>query len=341
MTSEERVLKTLKREPVDRIPSFEWLTDKKVVEALCPGLSEEEFIYAMDLDAVCVELNYKTELVKADVYKDEWGQVKQYTAEAHPLPLYGPITDADDLKRYTPPNPHDGARYRSLESALERNKGKKAVILHLNDVLSVPSRLMTYEDFMCAMALEPEFISDLINMTVDIQLEMAAEAVKRGLKICYTGDDFAYTTGPLMSPQVFEELFYPPMKRVIGGYKELGLMVIKHTDGNILPIMDMILDSGIDCIDPIDPLAGMDLGYFKTHFGDRVAIKGNVDCAQLLSFGTVEETIEASKECIKVGGVGNGYIFSSSNSIHSSVKPENYKAMLDTLKKYGSYPIAL
>ena len=51
------------------------------------------------------------------------------------------------------------------------------------------------------------------------------------------------------------------------GFKDLGLRVIKHTDGMIWPIMDMIVDSGIDCLDPIDPVAGMDLGEVKRKFG--------------------------------------------------------------------------
>jgi uroporphyrinogen decarboxylase len=62
-----------------------------------------------------------------------------------------------------------------------------------------------------------------------------------------------------------------------------------------------------------------------------------VDCAHLLSFGTPEEVIEATMTALEKGMPGGGYILSSSNSIHSYVKPENYQAMVDTLKKYGKY----
>ncbi len=88
-------------------------------------------------------------------------------------------------------------------------------------------------------------------------LEMAKEITARGAKIIYTGDDYAGNTGPIMSPRHFRQLLYPGLCRVMGGYKELGLYVIKHTDGNLWPILDMIVDSGIDCLDPIDPQAGM------------------------------------------------------------------------------------
>ena len=87
----------------------------------------------------------------------------------------------------------------------------------------------------------------------------------------------------------------------MGGFKELGLLVIKHTDGNLWPIMDMIVDSGIDCLDPIDPKGGMSIPEVKGKYGHRIAIKGNVDCADLLTFGTVEETVAATKQALREG----------------------------------------
>jgi uroporphyrinogen decarboxylase len=123
----------------------------------------------------------------------------------------------------------------------------------------------------------------------------------------------------------------------MGGFKDLGLYVIKHSDGNLWPILDMIIDTGIDCLDPIDPLGGMDLAEVKEKYGDRVALKGNVDCAQLLTFGTRDEVIAATRTALKKGMPGGGYILSSSNSIHSAVPPDNYLALVETLQEHGSY----
>ena len=63
--------------------------------------------------------------------------------------------------------------------------------------------------------------------------------------------------------EMFRERLATPLKRVMTGFKELGLFVIKHTDGNIRPILDLIVDAGIDALDPIDPLAGLDIGEMK------------------------------------------------------------------------------
>jgi len=338
MTSEERVLCALQRQVPDRVPHFEWLVDRRVRDALCPNCTDHnDFAVQMGQDAVIVDPIFKKEKVGPIRWLSEWGYVSQDTAEEHGIEVESPIKTMADFERYTPPNPHEPWRFAPVKAAIQKYQGHKAVIVHLNDVFSLPRYLMGMQNLLMAIVIEPELVKALVDMSVTINLELAKEVAARGAKIVYTGDDYAYNKGPLMSPKHFREFFYPGLCRVMGGYKELGLYVIKHTDGNLWPILDMIIDSGIDCLDPIDPQAGMDLGEVKAKYGNRVALKGNVDCAQLMTFGTPDEVIEATKEALRKGMPGGGYILSSSNSIHSSVKPENYVAMLQTVQKYGCY----
>jgi uroporphyrinogen decarboxylase len=338
MTSEERVMRALQRQEPDRVPHFEWLVDRRVREVLCPGCkSPNDFALQMGHDAILVDPTFKKERVGSNRWLSEWGYVSQDTSEEHGIEVESPIKTMADFENYTPPDPHAPGRFAAVEQAVQNYKGNKAVIVHLNDVFSLPRYLMSMQGLLMALVTEPELVKALVDMSVTINLELAKEVVARGGKIVYTGDDYAYNRGPLMSPKHFREFFYPGLCRVMGGYKELGLYVIKHTDGNLWPIIDMIIDSGIDCLDPIDPQAGMDLGEVKAKYGHRVALKGNVDCAQLLTFGTTEEVIEATKVALRKGMPGGGFILSSSNSIHSAVKPENYAAMLQTLREYGRY----
>ena len=338
MTSEERMLRVLQRQEPDRVPHFEWLVDRRVREVLCPGCkSYNDFALQMGHDAIIVDPIYKKEQVGTNRWRSEWGYVTQDTAEEHGIEVESPIKTMADFERYTPPDPHAPGRFTAVDDAVQRYKGHKAIIAHLNDVFSLPRYLMGMQELLMAILTEPELVKGLVEMSVTINLELAKEVAARGVKIVYTGDDIAYSKGLLMSPKHFREFFYPGFRRVVSGFKELGLYVIKHTDGNIWPIMDMIIDSGIDCLDPIDPMAGMDLGEVKAKYGHRIALKGNVDCAELMTFGTPDEVVEATKVALQQGMPGGGYILSSSNSIHSSVKPENYTAMLRTLQKYGRY----
>jgi uroporphyrinogen decarboxylase len=338
MTSEERVLRVLQRKEPDRVPHFEWVVDRRVREALCPGNKDHnDFAVQMGHDAVIVDPIFNKERVNENRWLTEWGYVTQESQEEHGIEVESPIKTMADFERYTPPDPHLPERYITVESAIELYQGNKAVIVHLNDVFSLPRYLMGMQGLLMAIALEPELVKGLVEMSVTYNLALAKELVTRGTKIIYTGDDYAYNKGPLMSPKHFREFFFPGLCRVIQGFKELGLYVIKHTDGNLWSILDMIIDSGIDCLDPIDPEAGMDLAEVKAKYGGRVALKGNVDCAQLMSFGSPEEVIESTKEVMRIGMPGGGFILSSSNSIHSAVKPENYAAMLQTWKDNRQY----
>ncbi|MFO8082137.1 MAG: uroporphyrinogen decarboxylase family protein, partial [Armatimonadota bacterium] len=107
----------------------------------------------------------------------------------------------------------------------------------------------------------------------------------------------------------------------------------------VWPILESMVDAGIDAIDPLEPIAHMDIGEVKEAYGDRIALCGNVDCGELLSRGTPEQVVAAVKETIAKASPGGGHILASSNSIHPAVKPENYRAMIDTAKEFGQYPL--
>ncbi len=341
MTGRERVLAALRREEPDRIPHFEWAVDRKVREALCPGCGYPEFAVRMGWDAVLAAPDFRKEQVGPDLHRNEWGIVRKYTGEESPFPVEAPIKTLRDLERYRPPDPLAEGRYRSIEEVVARFKGEKAIGVHLNDVFSLPRYLLGFTELMMAFIEEPALVEGLVDLSVEVNLAMAKEVAARGVDFVFTGDDYSSAKGPFMSPGHFRKHLYPGLRRVMGGFKDLGLPIIKHTDGNIVPLLDMIVDSGIDCLDPIDPVGGMDIAWVKEEYGDRVAIKGNVDCAHTLTFGSVREVVEETKAVIGKAAPGGGFILSSSNTIHSAVPPGNYLAMLHALRMYGRYPISL
>ena len=337
MNSQERIIHALERKAVDRVPTMEWALAQNVIETICPGCDEASFVEKMDLDGIVTHYNYEKKWVADDTFIDEWGITKRVGVEETPLPVDGPIRCMRDLERYEPPSACKSIRYQAIKEAIARFEGKKAVVLHSNDVFSIPSRLMSFSEFMIALIEDSVLVEGLISMTVDINLEMARQARKLGIKIIMTGDDYADNRAPFMSPDTFKTVFHPYFKKVMRGYKDLGFYIMKHSDGNIMPIIEMILDSDIDCIDPIQPVPAMSLEVIKKRYGDRVCIKGNVDCAHTLTFGSVSDVVSEVKECMRVAKPGYGYICSSSNSIHSAVKPESYAAMLAAIKEYGKY----
>src|SRR5665647_2008310 len=101
MNSEDRVLNTLQRKEVDRIPTFEWSYDKKLIEGIFPDCCQDDFIDRLDIDAVVVELQYKKEEISPGVFKDEWGNIIKFSKEFHAL-SEGCIRSAEDFKKFIP-----------------------------------------------------------------------------------------------------------------------------------------------------------------------------------------------------------------------------------------------
>ncbi|RKY03112.1 hypothetical protein DRP77_06875 [Candidatus Poribacteria bacterium] len=341
MTGYERMMTALSRREPDMVPVWELIINRPVIEALFGDISYFDFVERMDLDGVTVfEDNLVVKWFDSQTYQDEWGIVWRIEPETGiPYRIDGPIKSEKDLDNYTPPDPDADHRLKTLEEAVRRFKGEKAIVFLGHDAFEFSHYLYGMENLLVAYITNPEFVHRLARVVIDYKKRVMERAIEMGADIVMTGDDYADRRGPIMSPDHFREFVLPYLKEMVDLAKSKGVPFIKHTDGNIWPIIDMIVDTGIDGLDPLEPIAGMDIGRVKELYGDRIAVVGNVDCGELLSRGTVEEVVEAVKETIAKASPGGGHILASSNSIHPAVKPENYKAMVEAAREFGRYPI--
>ena len=154
--------------------------------------------------------------------------------------------------------------------------------------------------------------------------------------------DWCFGKAPLFSPDMFLRFMVPHLKRIVDTCHEHGVPYIKHLDGHTTQHLDLLINEvGIDGLHSIEPAAGMDIGVLKKKYGDRVVLLGNIDCGHLLTFGSEEEVVEQVKNILRVASPGGGHVFASSNSIHSGVSPDIFWAMINAVKKYGTYPISI
>ena len=115
--------------------------------------------------------------------------------------------------------------------------------------------------------------------------------------------------------------------------------VIKHSDGDLWKLLDMIVESGVDAMGPMEPLPTMRLSRIKAAY-PKATVVGNIDVA-LLSTGTADQVRQRTRECLADAAPGGRFILSSGNSIASSVQPELYQAMVATKNRYGNYPLPI
>jgi uroporphyrinogen decarboxylase len=323
----------------DAVPTFEWFIDDAVGKALTGSEEPLDIVERLDLDGINVRADYRQRHLDEMTLIDEWGIKRQLTGDCLPAVLESPIRQVSDHGRYEFPDPDAPHRFATLEKTLERFGDQRAVILNLRDGFSDMRDLLGYEEALMALLLEPRGFSALLQRSIQYNLKLADVARRRfGTCIVATTDDVADATGPLIRPDTYFELIGPKFQQVIQGYKELGYLCIKHCDGNIDALADFWVECGVDCLDPIDPVAGYTLGGMKQRYGDKVCLKGNVDCTGALCEGTPEEVRQEVRQCLREGGPGGGLILSSSNTIHRGVQADNYRAMLEALRRYGKYP---
>jgi uroporphyrinogen decarboxylase len=341
LTGRERVLAVLRGEEPDRVPTFEWDIDSGLIRRMTNGGTYEGFLDTYGLDAVICGPSYTRHPASNRRSIDEWGVTRARGLEDYAMPVdeLAPIVSWSDLASWEPPDPHRPGRFERMRSQVARFKGKVAIFLRTRDVWSSPRELLGYTQLLIDCLDRPRLVDALVHKCVDHSIAIVRVAADLGAEVVITGDDIADSRGPLISPDLWASLFLPHFRRLVRAIHDCGLYYWKHTDGNITDLMDRLVDAGIDGIDPIDPLAGMDLASVKRRWGNRLAIKGNVDCVRTLTRGTEQEVVEAVKACIRTAGPGGGYVCSSSNSIHSGVKPELYKAMLAAVRAYGTYPL--
>jgi hypothetical protein len=236
-----------------------------------------------------------------------------------------------------PPQAEPGLE--GLRAAVSAAKEKGIFVLGWGDV-AYPGSSPYLPIFLTAMVTEPELIHRYMEVTTAGALSFIRAQIEAGVDGIIGGNDWCFKSGPMFSPANFRKYFVPSMRKIVGLCHSYGVPYIKHLDGNTTKLLEMLVnDVGIDAHHPLEPSAGMDIYALKKQYGDQITLMGNLDCGELLSNGTPDQVVMQAQTLIQRVAPGGGYIFSSSNSIHDSVKLENLYAMLDTVKTYGRYPI--
>jgi len=156
-------------------------------------------------------------------------------------------------------------------------------------------------------------------------------------------DDYGYKSGLLMSPKNYRTYVLPWLKESCKVAHKEGLKVMLHSCGDVIELFEDLIGVGIDAFHPFEPTtANPEYDIFKLNekYSGKVTFIGNVSPQDLADKD--QSYIENyTKSLIKKLAPGGGFILSSGHSINPSVKLENYLAMHDTLKKYGTYPISI
>jgi uroporphyrinogen decarboxylase len=355
----ERFLAALHLEQPDMVPLFDYIDDRAVVKIgrhlgkETPRLANPltysaveaaaafdlllDVARELDLDGVCVELSLGIELAAdGKTATDRLGIVYRPDDHGESIPVAGPVHDLETLERCREalaPRPSD---IRSIAEARERVPDR-ALVLFAPGTFGMAWRLVgTMQQYLLRLVIDPEFCLAVNRAVTDFHLAEIRQAIAAGVDAVCVGGDLASQLQPLISPDHYRRFVQPFHREVVDLCHALGVPVFKHSDGNLWPLMDDLLAAGFDGINPIQPQS-MDIAEAKRRLSGKACIIGNIDCAELLPYGSVDEVVESVRRTIEIAAPGGGYILASSNSIHPDCSPENTIAMYRAAREYGAY----
>ncbi len=348
MTSRERVLLAIDHREADRVPiGFE--CHEGLQKRLCAhyGASNRlDLFRQMGIDGfsvfcesyVCPRYVGPPPTVLADGTRcDFWG----IDYHQRHLPLAG-CTTAADLDGYRWPSA-DWFDYSGVRAACLAVKQLGLPVVGGEGGCGIQHaiNLRGYEQALVDPLVDPAFTRAYLQKAGDFFVEWNERwlaAAQGEFDIYRCGDEIGANDRMHCDPDVWRAFYKPQLRRIFAVAKRHGLKIWFHCCGVCRPVLEDLIEIGVDLWDPIpDYVAGNDHRALKREVGDRLAFVGGVDTVTLLRRGTVPEIRDAVKRCLDTLAPGGGYILGGSQCLTDDIPIANAVAMFDAALEYGRY----
>ncbi|HIE19366.1 TPA: hypothetical protein EYP75_06530 [Candidatus Bathyarchaeota archaeon] len=189
-----------------------------------------------------------------------------------------------------------------------------------------------------AVITEPEWVVDMYWTDAKLVMEMCERMIKGGFKFdgAFLYCDLGYRGGLFFSPKHYEEQLHLVFKELCRFFHSRGMYVILHCCGKVEDLIPYFIEEGIDCLQPLEVKAGMDLIELKEKYGDKISFMGGID-VRLMALDDPKPIEEEIKRKITAAKEGGGYIYHSDHSVPKNVSFKQYKRVIELVKKYGDY----
>lgn len=197
---------------------------------------------------------------------------------------------------------------------------------------------MRSDQLLMAMVTDPDWVRDMILTLANLNLKMMEMMMGKGFQFdgAFFYNDLGYRNDLLFSPQTYRRTHKEADEMVFSFCHEHNMPVILHSCGCVKKIIPDLIEVGLDCLQPLEVKAGMDVRELKQKYGDRLSFMGGIDVRAMADPdpSVIEEEIRSKFEVAKRGG---GYIYHSDHSIPNNISFGQYKRVMELVKKYGEY----
>jgi uroporphyrinogen decarboxylase len=262
---------------------------------------------------------------------DWWGVGFDTGQEGYFIAVH-PLTGTKDLDAYAWPDPHAPNLLDRAARIIEEDNGEHFVAPNFGFALFERAwTLRGFDTFLLDMALDPGFAKELLERITGIQLVLIQRCLELGVDGGYFGDDYGAQSSMLFSPRMWRSLIKPRLARMFTPFREAGLPVIMHSDGQIASILPDLVEIGLTAYNPVQPEV-IDHGWLRDTFGERLAYYGGLSTQTLLPQGSPPEVKRAVADCTAVLAPDNtGLVLAPSHRLMIDVPLENVEALLGVL----------
>jgi uroporphyrinogen decarboxylase len=288
-------------------------------------------------------------------YKDIWGVTWRQVTYGDNW-LYWELADhplanatIEDLDRYPWPDPLDPGFTAGLEDEVKTlyHDTPYAIVADggFKSFWEQAYFMRGLEQTFMDLIENPEFVSALLNKLLEINMAGTGRFLDIAgpyIQVFRSADDLASQTAPLMSPATYREILKPVYKKYYDFvHTKTNAKIFYHTDGNIIPLMDDLMEIGVDILNPVQVSALIETSELKARYGENLVYWGAIDTQRVLPLGTRDEVRAEVRKRIHDLAPGGGYVLASVHNIQPDVPPQNILAMADACREYGKYPIAV
>jgi uroporphyrinogen decarboxylase len=187
------------------------------------------------------------------------------------------------------------------------------------------------ELFVYLCADDPGLVSEWLEAVFQSELRRTHCIADQELSpVVLTFGDIAYKGTTIFSPDFLRREFFLRLKLLNDAWHEHGIKCLFHSDGYLMEVMPDLIEAGIDGLNPIERLAGMDLNELKSLYGDRLFFAGGIDVSQLMAYGTPDQVRQACREAIET--TAPGYFLGSTTELHNALPGANIIAMVESVR---------
>jgi uroporphyrinogen decarboxylase len=331
LTRKERVQRVLLRQPVDRLPTqvnYTRAMGEKLTAFLDVPLAD--LPGRLDNHLLRVDLTVPRHVSDDGKIAYDWWGVGWSTETEGYWPVDSPLSRCDVLDQYPWPDPDEPHLLDEARRAIVADERQRFIAPNLGFCLFERAwSLRGFETLLMDLALKPAFVEELLERITDVEVALARRFVALGVDGGYFGDDYGAQRGMLFSPKTWRALFKPRLARLFAVFREAGLPIIMHSDGDISAILPDLVEIGVAMLNPVQPEV-LDHAWLRQTFGDRLAFYGGLSQQTVLSRGTPADVRAAVAECARtLAADGTGLLIGPSHRMTSEIPLENVNAMLD------------